>query len=396
MQITRVETIRLADTPYVIYVRLHTDEGLVGTGDTFIAAEAIEAYIHSRAAPKILGRDASDIGRIWASLYDWDAARFGGQGLEVRAISAIDVALWDLLGQATGRPVYQLLGGKHRDRVPIYNTCGGPAYGRPPYEVHGRPGPLEDLHGWNTDAGALAEELLADGITAMKFWPFDDIGLRNQGLSISAAELELGLRPVRQVREAVGSRMRIMIEGHGFWRLPAAIKIARALEDYDIEWLEDLLLAHDIGALAELKAATTIPVLASEYLVTRHQFLPLLERRAADIVMLDPTWTGGITESHKIGALADTFGLPVTMHDCTGPFTLLAGVHLALAAPNGSYQETVRAYIRTWYRDVVPHSVVIEDGHILPPTEPGIGTSLLPDVLTRADATVRSTRLDDL
>ena len=184
-----------------------------------------------------------------------------------------------------------------------------------------------------------------------------------------------------------------MIEGHGFWRLPAAIKIARALEDYDIEWIEDMLLAHDIGAIAELHAATTVPVLASEYLVTRHQYLPLLERHAADIVMLDPTWTGGITESHKIGALADSFGLPVTMHDCTGPFTLLAGVHLALAAPNATYQETVRAYIRTWYRDVVPHSVVIEDGHILPPTEPGIGTSLLPDVLTRPDATVVSSEL---
>jgi L-alanine-DL-glutamate epimerase-like enolase superfamily enzyme len=149
-----------------------------------------------------------------------------------------------------------------------------------------------------------------------------------------------------------------------------------------------MLLAHDIGAIAELKAATTIPVLASEYLVTRHQFLPLLERRAADIVMLDPTWTGGITESHKIGSLVDAYGLPVTMHDCTGPFTLLAGVHLALAAPNATYQETVRAYIRTWYRDVVPHSVTIEDGYILPPTEPGIGTSLLPEVLERSDATV--------
>jgi L-alanine-DL-glutamate epimerase-like enolase superfamily enzyme len=154
-----------------------------------------------------------------------------------------------------------------------------------------------------------------------------------------------------------------------------------------------MLLAHDIGALAELKASTRVPILASEYLVTRHQYLPLLQQRAADIVMLDPTWTGGITESHKIGALADTFGLPITMHDCTGPFTLLAGVHLAFAAPNATYQETLRAYIRTWYRDVVPHSVAIENGAILPPTEPGIGTRLLPDVTSRSDATVERTTL---
>ncbi len=393
MKITRIETIRLADTPFVLYVRVHTDQGLVGTGDTFMMAEALEGYIHGRAAPKLLGKDPLQIQRHWTALYDNDAARFGGQGIEVRAISGIDVALWDILGQVTGQPIYQLLGGASRDRVPIYNTCGGPAYGRPPYEAHGRPGVLEDLWAWHNTPEGLAADLLSEGISAMKIWPFDDFGIRNQGLSITPDELEQGLEPVRRIREAVGSRMRIMIEGHGFWRLPAAIRIARALEPYDIEWLEDMLLAHDIGAIAELKAATTIPVLASEYLVTRHQFLPLLERRAADIVMLDPTWTGGITESHKIGSLVDSFGLPVTMHDCTGPFTLLAGVHLALAAPNATYQETVRAYIRTWYRDVVPHSVTIEDGHILPPSEPGIGTSLLPGVLERPDATVVSSAL---
>jgi L-alanine-DL-glutamate epimerase-like enolase superfamily enzyme len=393
MRITRIETIRLDDTPYVLYVRVHTDEGITGTGDTFMMAEALEGYIHGRAAPKLLGKDPLRIQHHWTSLYDNDAARFGGQGIEVRAISAIDVALWDILGQVTGQPVYQLLGGASRDRLPIYNTCGGPAYGRPPLEPHGRPGFLEDLHAWHTAPEELAEDLLSEGISAMKIWPFDDFGIANQGLSITPVELDAGLEPVRRIRAAVGSRMRIMIEGHGFWRLPAAIRIARALEQYDIEWLEDMLLAHDIGALAELKAATTIPILASEYLVTRHQFLPLLERRAADIVMLDPTWTGGITESHKIGSLVDTFGLPVTMHDCTGPFTLLAGVHLALAAPNATFQETVRAYIRTWYRDVVPHSVTIENGFILPPTEPGIGTSLLPDVTGRADATVISSAL---
>jgi len=393
MRITRIETIRLYDTPYVLYVRVHTDEGITGTGDTFMMAEALEGYIHGRSAPKLLGKDPLRIQHHWTSLYDNDAARFGGQGIEVRAISAIDVALWDILGQVTGQPVYQLLGGASRDRLPIYNTCGGPAYGRPPLEPHGRPGFLEDLHAWHTAPEELAEDLLSEGISAMKIWPFDDFGIANQGLSITPVELDAGLEPVRRIRAAVGSRMRIMIEGHGFWRLPAAIRIARALEQYDIEWLEDMLLAHDIGALAELKAATTIPILASEYLVTRHQFLPLLERRAADIVMLDPTWTGGITESHKIGSLVDTFGLPVTMHDCTGPFTLLAGVHLALAAPNATYQETVRAYIRTWYRDVVPHSVTIENGFILPPTEPGIGTSLLPDVTGRADATVISSAL---
>jgi L-alanine-DL-glutamate epimerase-like enolase superfamily enzyme len=393
MRITGIETIQLADTPFVLYVRIETDEGLVGHGDTFMMADGIAGYIHQRAAPKLLGKDAGQIQRHWSNLFDHDAARFGGMGIEVRAISALDVALWDLLGQSTGKPIFELLGGRVRDRIPVYNTCGGPAYGRPPYDVHGTPGELEDLWTWNNEPERLAHELLDEGITAMKFWPFDDYGIASDGLFISADELQAGLEPVRRIREAVGSRMKIMIDGHGFWRLPAAVKIARALEPYDIEWLEDALLGYDIGALGELKRSTSVPILASEYLVTRHQYLPLLQQRAADIVMLDPTWTGGITESHKIGALADTFGLPVTMHDCTGPFTLLAGVHLAYAAPNATYQEIVRAYIRTWYRDVVPHSVTIENGAILPPTEPGIGTFLLPDVAKRPDATVRRSAL---
>ena len=393
MRITAIETIHLADTPFVLYVRVETDEGLVGFGDTFMMTDAIAGYIHQRAAPKLLGKEAGQIQLHWTSLFDHDAARFGGMGIEVRAISALDVALWDILGQAAGKPIFELLGGRSRDRLPIYNTCGGPAYGRPPYEAHGRPGELEDLWAWNNTPEELAHSLLDEGVTAMKIWPFDDAGIRNDGLLIDAEELRAGLEPVRRIREAVGSRMKIMIEGHGFWRLPAAVKIARALEEYDIEWLEDMLLGYDIGALGELHRSTTIPVLASEYLVTRHQYLPLLQQRAADIVMLDPTWTGGITELHKIGALADAFGLPVTMHDCTGPFTLLAGVHLALAAPNATYQETVRAYIRTWYRDVVPHSVTIENGAILPPTAPGLGTFLLPDVAKRADATVQRSAL---
>ena len=125
MKITRIETVRLADTPYVLYVRVHSDEGLIGTGDTFMMAEALEGYIHGRAAPKLLGKDPTQIQRHWTALYDNDAARFGGLGIEVRAISAIDVALWDILGQSVGRPIYQLLGGASRERVPIYNTYGG-------------------------------------------------------------------------------------------------------------------------------------------------------------------------------------------------------------------------------------------------------------------------------
>ena len=130
-------------------------------------------------------------------------------------------------------------------------------------------------------------------------------------------------------------------------------------------------------------------------LIPCYQSRHLLERRAADVVMVEPTWAGGITESRKIVTMAESFGLPVSLHDCTGPFTLLAGVHLALSAPNAIYQEHVRAYVRGWFTDLVVESVQIVDGHILPPTGSGIGTALRPEVLERSDARVQTSRLAD-
>ena len=133
--------------------------------------------------------------------------------------------------------------------------------------------------------------------------------------------------------------------------------------------------------------------MASEYLATRYEYKPLLEKQAVDIVMIDPTWAGGITECKKICTMAETYKRPVAMHDCTGPFTLYAGIHLAINATNGVYQETVRAYLRVNYPEIETEVPTIEKGHILAPTKPGLGTALLPDVRTRAGATVRVTRM---
>lgn len=392
MKITRIETIHTDIWPLAIFVRVHTDDGLIGTGDTFYTPDTISSFVHEIIAPTLLGKDPSRIERHWFDLYDRNVARFGGLGAEMRAISAIDVALWDIAGQAVGVPIYQLLGGKFQDSVRVYNTCGGTGYGYPPHNRGGNgPGPLEDLHSAIHRPGELAQELVAEGITGMKIWPFDPYGLRNDGRYITPDELRAGLEPVRRIREAVGDKIDIMIEGHGYWDLPTAKKIAHALEEYKPAWLEDMLLAHDIGAIRELKDSTRIPILASEFLMTRHQYRPLLEQGAADIVMVDPTWAGGITESRKITTLADTYGLPVSMHDCTGPFTLLAGVHLAISAPNATYQETLRAYIRTWYHDLIPDVININAGRITPPAGPGIGASLLPSVFERGGTTVVAT-----
>lgn len=412
MKITKLETIHLADYPNILFVAVHTDEGLIGYSDTFYMPDALRGYIHQYASTMLLGRNPLEIELHWRRLYEV-IAHVAGKGAEIRALSAIDCALWDIFGQATGLPIWQLLGGASRDRIKTYNTCGGPAYGRGQgstgYGKDGKPHKqYEDLIAFNTDAGALAEDLLSEGITGMKIWPTDyvahtpgqwdnwatfrgvfDPELTNfGGHTISNSDLKKALIPFGKIRDAVGDQMDIMVEGHGLWTLPAAKKIAYALEDYSPYWLEDLMRADDIDALAELRASTRTPILVSEFLTTRYEYKPVLEKRAADIIMIDPTWAGGISESKKIATMAEAFKRPVAMHDCTGPFTLMAGIHLAINATNAVYQETVRAYLRVTYPNMVTEGITVENGHILAPTAPGIGTALLPDIRTREGATV--------
>src|SRR5437762_1340139 len=416
MKITALETIHLPDHPSILFVAVHTDAGLTGYADTCYMPEAVAGYVHGFAAPMLLGHDALAIELHWRRLYEV-IAHTVGKGAELRGLSAIDVCLWDILGQVAGMPVWQVLGGAARDRIRTYNTCGGPNYGRAAkgsvgYGTENTAGKYEDLAAFMERPDELALDLLSEGLTGMKLWPFDyvahtpggwddwrsfrgmfDPNIRSLGgHDISVADINRGLEPFRKIRNAVGDRIEIMLEGHGLWSLPAALKIARALEEFRPAWLEDLMRADDVSALAELRRGTTCPILASEYLATRYEYKPLLEARAADIVMIDPTWAGGITECKKVCALAETYKRPVAMHDCTGPLTLYAGIHLAINAPNAVYQETVRAYLRVNYPDLVTALPVIEAGHILAPTKPGLGTALLPDVRTRPGATVRVSR----
>ncbi|MCC6854559.1 MAG: mandelate racemase/muconate lactonizing enzyme family protein [Microbacteriaceae bacterium] len=386
MKITSVETIQLTDLPYLVFVRIGTDEGITGTSDTYYTADAVRGFVHQDAAPILLGADPFRTEAIWDQLHTHHMARWGGIGMEMRALSAIDVALWDIRAQALGVPVYQLLGGLVHDTIQTYNTCAGPMYGLAGFNRAGEgKSDLDDLWAQNNEPARLAEELLAQGIQAMKIWPFDRFAPASGGKRVTAAEIREGLRPFREIRAAVGDDIDIMLEGHGYWNLTSAQQIAAAVEEFSPAWLEDMIIPNDIDALLELKNSTTTPIVASEMLTTRNQFRPLLERRAADIVMIDPTWAGGITESKKIIALAETYGRPVTMHDCTGPFTMLAGIHLAVSAPNAIFQESLRAYLATWYPGLTTIDLRIEKGRIHPPTEPGIGAALRADVLDRHD-----------
>jgi len=373
--------------PGLMLLRIHTDDGRIGHGETYYAPHAVAALIHDWMARRLLGGDALAIESHWRFFYE-RAANFGVCGAELRAISAIDLALWDILGQVCGQPIYRLLGGPVRSRIPVYNSCGNPGYGRNPggdqgwpgYGSLGKPGPLQDSYLLFHDPCALVEELLAEGYSAVKTWPFDATAHAHGGMRISLQDLDDAIRPLRDIRAKFGNRIEIMVDGHGFFMLPAALRIADALRDIRPLWLEDVLKMDNIETLAEFRRQSRMPISASEMLLSRPDFARVLEARAADFVMIDPTWAGGISESVRIANLAQAYNVPVTMHDCTGPLTLFAGLHVNAAVPGCCFQETVRAHIRTFYKDLIDDNVVIRDGHAELPRGPGLGVRLNPDL----------------
>lgn len=393
-RIVAIETaVPAAIMPNLILVRIHTDQGIIGCGETYYTPHAIEALIHDWMAERLLGAEATDIEAHWRFLYE-RCTPFGTPGAELRALSALDIALWDILGQVCEQPVWRLLGGAVQPRVRIYNTCGGPGYGAlhspqagppkhpgwPGYGDEGAPGPLQDNWAAFHAAGDLAEELVAEGITGMKVWPFDRFVHRHGGLYISAQDVEEGMKPLREIRDRVGDKIEIMIEGHAFFQLPSALRLASALREIRPFWLEDVLRVDNVETLADFRRQSGMPIAATEMLLGRQNYLPLLQAKAADYVMIDPTWSGGISETRRIIEMAQTFNVPATMHDCTGPLTLFSGLHCAVASANVVLQETVRAHVRTFYSRLIDRQPVIENGRLLAPTDPGLGTALLPEL----------------
>ncbi|MFT5527229.1 MAG: galactonate dehydratase [Pirellulaceae bacterium] len=396
-RITAIETtIPAGIMPNLILLRIHTDDGQIGCGETYYTPHAIDALIHDWMAERLLGAEATDIESHWRFLYERCTA-FGTPGAEMRALSAIDVALWDILGQVCEKPVWQLLGGATQSSVRIYNTCGGPGYGAiknvggkqaehpthpgwPGYGDEGQPGPLQDNWSSIHAAGDLAEELVAENVVGMKVWPFDRYVHRDGGLYLSAGDIDEGMRPLREIRERVGDKIEIMIEGHAFFQLPAALRLAEALKEIRPLWLEDILRVDNVETLADFRRQSGMPIAATEMLLGRASYLALLQAKAVDYVMVDPTWAGGISETRRIIDLAQAFNVPATMHDCTGPLTMFAGLHCAAASANVVFQETVRAHIRTFYERLIDRQPRIENGRLQLPTDPGLGTSLLPDL----------------
>ena len=394
-KITGIRTIRIAERPNLIWVELETDEGLTGLGESFRGTQATEAVIHEQIAPWLLGRDSRRIEAVSRHLMT-PYIGFHSAGAEGRAASAIDIALWDLAGQRHGIPIHEALGGAARTEIPAYNTCAGYAYntagvGRRSVSGHETAGgPYDDQVAFMHDAGALAESLLAEGFGAMKIWPFDVHAEKTGGQLITLTDLKTGLEPFQKIRAAVGDKIEIMAELHSMWNTTSAIRICRALEDVGVFWAEDPIgKMDDVHALTDLRRQTRMAICGSETLSGTPAFRDLLAADAIDVVMLDIAWCGGLTEGRKIAALAEAYAKPLAPHDCTGPVTLWAGLHLALHAPTAIYQEVVRATLATWYQDLVTTLPTIIQGTVQAPTTPGLGTKLHPTVKQMPGATIR-------
>ena len=399
MKITALQTTRLKTQPNLLWVEVETDEGITGLGETFRGAEAVETYIHSMAAPLVCGRSPLDIERLHKLLLRGYLG-FNGSGVETRAASAIDIALWDIFGKVTGQPVHQLLGGKCHDRMRTYNTCAGVDYNSRSIQrrlvesgsaqVRGR---YDDQVAFIESPAELAQSLVDEGFGAMKIWPFDAAASATDGQYVDARAMRQGLEVFEKIRVAVGDRIEVMCELHSMWNLTSALAIARELRQYRPFWAEDPIKMDSAGALADYRRGAGIPVCGSETLAAQGAFRDHLAAHALDYVMLDLSWCGGITEARKIASLADAYQKPIAPHDCTGPVVLMASLHLALASPNAIFQEVVRAFLATFYRDLVTELPVLDHGWLLPPTAPGLGTELSPGVKRDPAAVTRRTEL---
>jgi galactonate dehydratase len=381
MKITRIDSTYWrsgSDLPWKpnwIWVRVHTDSGLIGLGETYPRNEVEASVVHSTIADLLLGRDPRDIERIWADLYRTFDFQVTG-GAEMRALSAVDLALWDLLGKALGQPVYRLLGGKSNPEVRLYNTC------------------FPHMYDFTREPDKIMRELIDRyGIKAIKIWPFDRAALRNQHEYITGADLEEGLYPVRLLRDKFANEIEILMEFHSGWDLTSAIRIAKALEPYRPMWLEDMLLPGNFEQYRQLAEATSIPLTISERLAGRMPFLRLLESRAAKYVMFDVTWCGGLSEAKKIANMAEAFELPVAPHTAGGPLLFYASTHLATALTNLAIQESCQVFYESTWPTMLSNPLVPKDGVVRVPELPGFGMEIKPEVWTHPAAITRATTL---
>jgi L-alanine-DL-glutamate epimerase-like enolase superfamily enzyme len=382
MKITKVDAVRFREgirvqgvSPNWTWVRLHTDTGLVGIGESYPTHPGHIGALR-QLARYVIGRDPTEIERLWNDLFYRISYQPWG-GSEFRMLTAINIAQWDLLGKAAGLPVYKLLGGKSQQKLMVYNTMNG-------WTINGMR---------EHDAPEkITEFLLKRGIRAIKLYPYDrgpvNAYARHGGTFITQAELKQSLEPIQRIRKAVGDEMEIALDLSSKWNLPCTLQIARSLEPYGILYLEDPMLPDNLEAYASLARETSIPVCISERLATRFRFREMFEARAVDVVMYDVTWCGGISEAKKISDMADTYKIPTSPHTGGGPVLWYASIHTATSLTNFYIMESVYHLYNDLYPLFLNNVPAPVDGYVTAPETPGLGLEPREEAFRNGDAVV--------
>jgi galactonate dehydratase len=393
MKIIRAESVRFSDKIDVgggsggsgraefCWIRLHTDTGIIGTGETYPSINGELGVLKDIAARFLIGKDPSDIEGIWQRIYQYMSMRNPG-GSDMRMLSAINMAQLDILGQASGLPLYRLLGGKTRSKVKVYNTTTD--YWAINSMKMGR------------DTEKIVKFLLDRGITGMKIYPFNEFSYMEMGRNaggqfISSADLEKGLVWLRQIREAAGNRMEILIDAGGRWNLTSSQRILKAIEPYNVIHFEDIQLPSNAQqAYSILAAESPVPIAHSETMATRYELKDFLLAKALDILMYDICWCGGPSEAKKMSDMADAYNIPTSPHTAGGPLLWLSSIHVCTAIPNFCYMESNYWKYTHQYPYFLNKVPVPVDGYVSPPETPGLGAEIRPEIFSSGDAIVET------
>jgi 2-dehydro-3-deoxyphosphogalactonate aldolase len=363
------------------FLRLVTDEGVHGWGEmAFLGAQAgkhrsLEREVVEIAEADLVGQDPMRRERIWRSLYGRRCCHHPDL-IRMAIISAFDMALWDIAGKALHRPVYELLGGKYRNRARaysyIYDAPGGRFYGNwwgmwlsPDY------------------CAERAAQMVEDGFNAMKLDPIPHGGGFEGPAGpwhLSMEMLERAEQTIRGIREAVGQRADILIGTHGQMTAAAAVRLARRLEPYDPLWFEEPVPPENADEMARVARSTTIPIATGERLTTVHGFLRPLQAQAVHIAQPDLASCGGITEAKKIAAMAEAHYVDLAPHVWGGPVVTAASLQIDACIPNFLIQESIWKS-GGFFDQLVEEPFEWEDGCLLIPDRPGLGVELNLDAL---------------
>jgi L-alanine-DL-glutamate epimerase-like enolase superfamily enzyme len=364
MKITHVGAVVLTPFPWVL-VKVKTDDGLIGIGEAYHGAGVHQIVVDERLTRVLIGQDPRNVDKLFRDMMRSMSASGFYQGAVMSAISGIEMALWDITGQAFGVPIWQLLGGKFRDSIRLYNDCHA--------------GDVDTPESWVEKAVEVEKR----GFDAIKF----DIDPRpsqrdayNRGISNN--DISFFVERVTAIRKALDPNTDLAIDAHWRYSPSDILKVAYAFEDLNLLWLEDPIPPENVDAMAKVTAATRTPICTGENFYTRHGFRDLIQAQGADIVSPDLAKAGGLLEGRRIADLADLYYIPISPHNICGPIGTMAACHVCAAVPNFQVLEFHHLDNEIWNSLTVEQGL-IQNGHIAVPTNPGLGVSVNEDVARR-------------